>query len=109
MKMQSVKSITKMSLLAKIRQFVDEWQIKASKEKFLILYNLPKSMFQMVGVRVFGDCKLDWYCHLGNCMIAYYVSMVLHTLYYFGTKGQFMMGMRCLCGMGIMVSVIFFF
>lgn len=62
-------------------------------------------MFEMVGVRVYGDCNLNWYSHLGNFMIAYYISMVTHTIYYWGMKGQFFFGLRCLCGMGIMISV----
>lgn len=95
----------KFDLYGKIRQFLERWDSMTSKQKFLTLYNIPKTMFEMVGVRVYGDCNLNWYSHLGNFMIAYYISMVTHTIYYWGMKGQFFFGLRCLCGMGIMISV----
>lgn len=96
---------SKYQLLAKIRNFLENWQQKPSKEKFQILYNIPKTMFELVGVRVFSDLKLNYYSHLGNVMIFYYVSMVTHTIYYWSKRDKFIFGTRCLCGMGIMISV----
>lgn len=87
---------------------LETWRLKPSKEKFQMLYNVPKTMFEWVGVRVFSDMHLNWYSNLGNVMVFYYVSMVTHTLYYWGKKNQFVFGTRCLCGMGIMISVILF-
>lgn len=91
----------------RFRILLERWDSLPSRKKFLTLYNIPKTMFEMVGVRVYGDCNLNWYSNLGNFMIVYYVSMVAHTIYYFGRKGQLLFGTRCLCGMGIMISVIF--
>lgn len=95
----------KFDLRAKVHNLRENWHWKAPKEKFQMLYNIPKTMFEWVGVRVFGDSQLDYYSHLGNVMVVYYVSMTLHTLYYWGKKDQFIYGTRCLCGMGIMISV----
>lgn len=97
---------TTFDVKAKIRTWIVKWDSSTSKDKFLFLYNIPKNMFEMVGVRVYGDCELNWYSHLGNFMIAYYLSMTSYTLYYWSEKGQFLHGTRCLCGMGIMISVI---
>lgn len=93
------------NLRAKIRILLEQWRLKSSKEKFLILYGIPKWMFEIVGVRVYGDCRLNLFSQFGNVLVAYYVSMVSHTIYYWSCKGQFVYGLRCLCGMGIMISV----
>ena len=90
---------------AKIRNISEQWQSKTSKEKFLMLYGIPKWMFEIVGLRMYGDCQVGWYSHFGNVLVTYYVSMVSYTIYYWSRKGQFVYGLRCLCGMGIMISV----
>lgn len=91
-------------LRERIRNLSKKWRLKTSKEKFSILYSIPKWMFEVVGVRVYGDCQLNLFSHFGNTMVAYYVSMVSYTIYYWSCKGQFLYGTRCLCGMGIMIS-----
>lgn len=112
MKVLSDENVSKLNLFAKFRHFIEEWQIKSPKEQFIMLYNIPKTLVELVGVRVFGNCHVNWYSYYPNCIAAYYVLMVTHTFYYFGVRGQFMTGTRCLCGVGIVVSVIlitFFF
>lgn len=93
------------NLRAKIRTISEKWHLKTSKEKFLMLYGIPKWMFEVVGVRVYGDCHLNLYSQFGNVLVVYYLSMVSYTIYYWTCKGQFVYGLRCLCGMGIMISV----
>lgn len=94
-----------LDLRAKIRILVEKWRSKTSKQKFLVLYWIPRKMFEIVGVRVYGDCRLNLFSHFGNVLVAYYLSMVSYTIYYWTRKGQVVFGLRCLCGMGIMVSV----
>lgn len=81
------------------------WKAKTSRQKWRSLYSIPETMMRLVGVRVFSDCQLNWYSHLGNVLVLYYTSMVLHTLYYYNKKDQFFFGTRCLCGTGILISV----
>lgn len=89
----------------KIRTISEQWRMKTPKEKFLMLYGIPRKMFEIVGVRVYGDCQLNLFSHFGNLLVVYYLSMVSYTIYYWTCKGQFVYGLRCLCGMGIMISV----
>lgn len=110
LKIDSMKYLTDSNtsyfdLRARIRTFVEQWHLKTPKEKFLLLYSIPKTMFEIVGVRVFGDCDLNIFSHFGNVLVGYYVSMVSYTIYYWSCRGQFVFGLRCLCGMGIMISV----
>lgn len=93
------------NLLAKIRTLSEQWRSKTSKEKFAMLYSIPQWMFEVVGVRVYGDCQLNLFSNFGHVMVAYYVSMVVYTIYYWSCKGQFVYGLKSLCGMGIMISV----
>lgn len=95
-------------LRAKIRTLSESWRLKTSKEKFLLLYGIPKKMFEIVGVRVYGDCHLNWYSQFGNVLVGYYVSMVTYTIYYWTCKGRFVYGLRCLGGIGFMISVSYF-
>lgn len=62
-------------------------------------------MFELVGVRVFSDLKINWYSQLGNLLVLYYGSMTSYTLYYYHCKDQLIYGIRCLCGVGILISV----
>lgn len=108
--MQVVRDIDgKFNLFRRFYIILENWRMKSSKQKFQLLYNIPKTMFECVGVRVFSDMHLNWYSNLGHVMVFYYVSMTIHTLYYWGNKNQFIFGTRCLCGMGIMISVIYLF
>lgn len=93
------------NLRAKLRDITERWHLKTSKEKFLSLYSIPKWMFEVVGLRVYGDCKLTIYSYFGYVVVVYYLSMVTYTIYYWSCKGQFIYGLRCLCGVGIMISV----
>lgn len=105
---QSSRSYFEMATLReKFQAILLQWRLKSSKEKFQFLYNIPKTMFEMVGVRVFSDMKITLYSQLGNLMIFYYVSMTIHTIYYWTKKNRFIFSLRCLCGMGIMISVNF--
>lgn len=106
MKVFNGKIISKFNLLARVRQFIDGWKFKTPKEKFFILYSIPKTLIETVGIRLLGDCRVYWYSYIAYGIIVYYLLLVSHTLYYFGSKGQFMTGTRCICGMGILVSVI---
>lgn len=87
------------------RKFQNDWNLKASKKKWQFLYDIPRTMFELVGVRVFSDCHLNWYSHLGNVLVAYYTSMCIYTLYYYYKKGDFLFGTQCLVGTGILISV----
>lgn len=107
----NIKTLTIYSQMAycdlrvKIRNLSERWHSKEPKEKFRYLYGIPKWMFEVVGVRVYGDCHVNLFSHFGNILVVYYVSMVSYTIYYWYCKGQVLYGLRCLCGMGIMVSV----
>lgn len=68
-----------------------------------MFYNIPKTMFEWVGVRVFGNLQVNWWSY-----IIYHLTMITHTIYYWTKKGDFVYGTRCFCGMGIMILVIFF-
>lgn len=94
---------------AKIRIFIENWHWKSPKQKFQILYNIPKIMFEWIGVRVLSDSHINYYSHFGNLLVFYYVSMTIHTLYYWNQKDQLLFGTRCLCGMGIMMAVIYLY
>lgn len=65
---------SKISLFKRFQIAVESWRKKPSKQKFQMLYNIPKTMFELVGVRVFSDMHLNWYSNLGHVMIFYYVS-----------------------------------
>lgn len=95
-------------LKEQIRLFRLNWSSKTPKEKWLFLYNLPKVMFEIVGVKVFTTNEVNWYSQLGNCLIIYYISMCSYTLYYYHCKHELVYGIRCLCGMGILISVSHF-
>lgn len=96
-------------MIEKLRTFLERiWYRKTPKQKFLMFYIIPQTMFEYVGVRVFSDLDVNWYSYMGNIILFYYLSMSAHTLYYWSKKGQFVYGTRCLCGMGIMISVINF-
>lgn len=92
-------------LKRRIHVFRLAWSKKAPKDKWLFLYNIPRTMFELVGVRVFSDLKVNWYSQLGNLLVLYYGSMTSYTLYYYHCKNQLMYGTRCLCGIGILISV----
>lgn len=89
----------------RFRSFKRDWLLKTPKEKWQFLYNIPKIMFETVGVRVFSDLKLNLYSQLGNLLVAYYGSLSIYTLYYYYDKNQLVHGLRCLCGYGIFISV----
>lgn len=89
----------------RFRLFQRNWLLKTPKEKWQFLYNIPGTMFEMVGVRVFSDLKLNLYSQLGNLLVAYYGSLSIYTLYYYYNKNNLVNGLRCLCGFGIFISV----
>lgn len=102
---QNWKMIEKLRI--KLRNFLEKiWYIKTPKQKFLMFYIIPQTMFEWFGVR--SDLNVNWYSYMGNTVLFYYLSMTAYTLYYWSRKGQFVYGTRCLCGMGIMISVINF-
>lgn len=82
-----------------------KWAQKSSTEKWRFLYNIPKTLLNMLGVRAFDDMKVNWWSHMGNFTIAYIWLMTIYTLIYHYREKRFLVGCRCLCGLGIVVSV----
>lgn len=100
------KSINKLNFLPKVRQFVDKWKLKSSKEQFSILYNIPNKILETVGVHAFGNGHVYWYSHWISVIVGSLLLLVMYTLCYFGVIGEFMIGIRSLCAIGITVPVI---
>lgn len=61
----------KLNLRQRIQLILEDWRMKPSKQKFQMLYNVPKKMFELVGVRVYSDMQCNWYSNLGHVMVGY--------------------------------------
>lgn len=65
----------KLNLRQRIQHILEDWRMKPSKQKFQMLYNVPKKMFESVGVRVYSDMHCNWYSNLGHVMVGYVFSL----------------------------------
>lgn len=42
--------------------------MKSPKQKWLIVYNAAKIPSEMIGIRVFGDARVNWYSYMPGAM-----------------------------------------
>lgn len=75
-------------------------------KKQFVIQNVMESIMHLFGSRVLSDSRLCLLSYLGLLMIIYYFFFAFYTIYYYIGRNELMIGLKCLCGIGMVSSVI---
>lgn len=92
-------------LLAKFKLLRDEWNNKMPVEKWYIIYNFTDKLCRLIGIRVYGDMKNNWYSAAPGLACGLYFFTVIYTTHLYSKNGELLWGIQSSCISGIVVTV----
>lgn len=87
-----------------LRRIQSAWQKKTPKQKWNFFFNFGK-VFDNFQIRIFSDCHIRWLGWLPSVTFASYFSLVIYTVYFYISLGQFQKCLLCFCVFGLMIAV----
>lgn len=88
-----------------IQKLMKKWQFKTPKQKWQFFYDIGDFLCELVGIRVFGNMKNDWYTASCGLMATFYFMLCIYTINYYFKQSAFLRGIECLCVFGHAVTV----
>lgn len=91
------------------------WSFSTPKQKWRFFYSAGNKAGSLIGLRFFGDAKINWYSYMIALVVSLYYILAVYTIALFTGQGQFSEGIKCLCIFGTYTSVrskfgfVFFF
>lgn len=79
--------------------------MKTPKQKWLIVYNAAKIPSEMIGIRVFGDAKVNWYSCMPGVLGLIYFYTVFYALWFYYQRNEVLRGLQATCTFGMVTSV----
>lgn len=89
----------------KIRKFKENWFHKTPKQKWRFSYGIGEASANLIGVRVLSDFGMNVLTYFGVCIGVFYTLTSIYTIQFYSKKGQFLIGIQCLCCIGWIISV----
>lgn len=100
--------LRKLNLVNKYRLLRQGWPNRSPKQKWQFLCDIPDVLLKIFGIRILGDCRVYWLSLFPSFLVFNYFGLGIYSLIYYGTRGRFLFGTRCLCGVGIVSTVMCF-
>lgn len=100
--------LRKLNFREELRTLRREWPSRSPKEKWQFLSDIPDVLLKIFGIRILSDCRVYWLSFLPSLLVLNYFGLSIYSLIYYARDGRFIFGTRCLCGIGIVSTVIFF-
>lgn len=89
----------------KFQQIKTWWQRKNPAEKWDSIINFGKTFGNLIGVRVLGDVRVNWFSSLCAICGVIFFALVLYTFQYDLRRGAFVRAMESTYVVGIVVEV----
>lgn len=81
------------------------WSTATPKQKWQFFHHVGNRAGCLIGLRFFGDGKINWYSYLIALVVSLYYTLAVYTIVLFTGQGQFSEGIKCLCLFGSYTSV----
>lgn len=106
-----IESLSMFKLLKSIGTVRHDWKLKNAYQKWCYLFSIGKAALQLDNIPLYEmDQTLNWYSYFGWVYIGTHVALVVYTVYYYITSGEFSKCLPCtayLIGPVLSVSVEF--
>lgn len=95
-----------MGRLQDFREYLQkQWNIRTTKERWNLIYMIGKLSSDSIGVTVYGDMKNYWYSYFPAFVGIFQTSMIVYTISFYCSKGDYKRAMECTCPAGVLVAV----
>lgn len=98
-------NLRRLNLLKEIRILRQGWSNRTPKQKWQFMCDVPDVLLKIFGIRILGDCRVYWLSFFPSLLVLNYFGLSIYTIIYYGRSGRFILGTRCLCGIGIVSTV----